>query len=190
MDFVFVGGNLALDFAGTLKWRRTRAEELLRTPGDLARWSVEAGVLTGEPPLDGEDLRTLLGLREAVYRLVAAALDGRPWPGEDLGVLNRAASAAPPRLTLGPGGLARDGGAAEIGAEVARSAATLLARMPAGVSAGMSSGLSSVRVRECARTECTRLFVDRSRGGTRHWCGMEECGNRVKAASYRSRKKG
>ncbi|GLX06075.1 ABATE domain-containing protein [Microbispora sp. NBRC 16548] len=182
MDFVFVGGNLALDFAGTLKWRRTRAEELLRTPGDLARWSVEAGVLTGEPPLDGEDLRTLLGLREAVYRLVAAALDGRPWPGEDLGVLNRAASAAPPRLTLGPGGLARDGGAAEIGAEVARSAATLLARMHAGV--------SSVRVRECARTECTRLFVDRSRGGTRHWCGMEECGNRVKAASYRSRKKG
>ncbi|GIH59692.1 CGNR zinc finger domain-containing protein [Microbispora siamensis] len=186
MDFVFVGGNLALDFAGTLKWRRTHPEELLRTPGDLARWSVEAGVLTREPSLDGEDLRTLLGLREAVYRLVAAALDGRPWPGEDLGVLNRAASAAPPRLTLGPGGLARDGGAAEIGAEVARSAATLLA----GMSPAAASATVSVRVRECARPECTRLFVDRSRGGTRHWCGMEECGNRVKAANYRYRKKG
>ncbi|MEU6425519.1 ABATE domain-containing protein [Microbispora sp. NPDC046973] len=190
MDFVFVGGNLALDFAGTLKWRRTRPEELLRTPGDLARWSVEAGVLTGEPSLGAEDLRTLLGLREAVYRLVAAALDGRPWPGEDLGVLNRAASAVPPRLTLGPGGLAREGGAAEIGAEVARSAATLLAQMSAGVSSAGSPVRVPVRVRECARTECTRLFVDRSRGGTRHWCGMEECGNRVKAASYRSRKKG
>ncbi|TQS31244.1 CGNR zinc finger domain-containing protein [Microbispora sp. KK1-11] len=56
--------------------------------------------------------------------------------------------------------------------------------------AGVSAGVSSARVRECARPECTRLFVDRSRGGTRHWCGMEECGNRVKAANYRSRKKG
>ncbi|MBF8191464.1 CGNR zinc finger domain-containing protein [Nonomuraea sp. K274] len=44
------------------------------------------------------------------------------------------------------------------------------------------------RVRECARPECTRIFVDRSRGGKRQWCGMEECGNRIKAANYRSRK--
>jgi predicted RNA-binding Zn ribbon-like protein len=42
--------------------------------------------------------------------------------------------------------------------------------------------------RECERPACTRLFVDRSRGGTRAWCGMAECGNRVKAADYRARK--
>ncbi|WP_256862954.1 CGNR zinc finger domain-containing protein [Microbispora sp. GKU 823] len=58
------------------------------------------------------------------------------------------------------------------------------------MSPAAASGTSPVRVRECARPECTRLFVDRSRGGTRHWCGMEECGNRVKAANYRYRKKG
>ncbi|WP_460494912.1 CGNR zinc finger domain-containing protein [Dactylosporangium cerinum] len=43
-------------------------------------------------------------------------------------------------------------------------------------------------VRECALEECTRLFVDRSRAGNRAWCGMEECGNRVKAAAYRARR--
>ncbi|WP_236051610.1 CGNR zinc finger domain-containing protein [Nonomuraea cypriaca] len=58
----------------------------------------------------------------------------------------------------------------------ARSAAELLSEM------------GESRVRECARPECTRIFVDRSRGGKRQWCGMEECGNRIKAANYRSRK--
>ncbi|MFD0660841.1 CGNR zinc finger domain-containing protein [Thermocatellispora tengchongensis] len=54
--------------------------------------------------------------------------------------------------------------------------------------AELLSELGELRVRECAFPECTRVFIDRSRGGNRQWCGMEECGNRVKAANYRSRK--
>jgi predicted RNA-binding Zn ribbon-like protein len=45
------------------------------------------------------------------------------------------------------------------------------------------------RMKECANDECTRLFVDLSRSGARRWCGMAECGNRHKAATYRQRKK-
>jgi predicted RNA-binding Zn ribbon-like protein len=44
-------------------------------------------------------------------------------------------------------------------------------------------------MKECANDECTRLFVDLSRSGARRWCGMAECGNRHKAATYRQRKK-
>ncbi|WP_220506420.1 CGNR zinc finger domain-containing protein [Microbispora sp. H10830] len=46
-----------------------------------------------------------------------------------------------------------------------------------------------LRIRGCGREECARILVDRSRSGNRHWCGLEECGNRVKAAYYRFRKK-
>ncbi|GAA2338493.1 CGNR zinc finger domain-containing protein [Dactylosporangium salmoneum] len=44
-------------------------------------------------------------------------------------------------------------------------------------------------MRECAEEACTRLFVDRSRAGNRAWCGMEECGNKAKARSYRARRR-
>ncbi|MFD0523312.1 CGNR zinc finger domain-containing protein [Paractinoplanes durhamensis] len=47
---------------------------------------------------------------------------------------------------------------------------------------------ADVRLRECERPACTRVFLDRSRAGTRSWCGMAECGNRVKAREYRARK--
>jgi predicted RNA-binding Zn ribbon-like protein len=176
VTFVFVSGNLALDFAGTLKWRRSEPEELLVAPRDLARWAVEAGVTTEEPAVDAAGLRRLLGLREAVYRLVTGGMEGRHWPEEDLRVVNEEASGATPRVRLTPAGVVRAGEVGAVAASVARSAAELLGE------------LGEVRVRECAREECTRIFVDRSRGGNRQWCGMEECGNRIKAANYRSRK--
>lgn len=182
MTFVFVSGDLALDFAGTRKWRRTAdPEELLRTPADAARWAVEAGVLTAAPRLSTVELAGLVSVRESVYRLVTAGLAGRPWPVADLRALNAAAALPPPRVSLGAGGVRRaaaaaDGAAASIGAAVAVAAVELL------------GALGELTVRECALEECTRLFVDRSRAGSRAWCGMEECGNRVKAAAYRARR--
>lgn len=176
MTFVFVSGDLALDFAGTLKWRRAVPEELLRTPADAARWSVAAGVLTSAPPLSAVDFAALLALREQVYRLAVAVAEARSWPAADLRAVNAAATGPRPALTLIPSGIRRAGGAAAVGSAVALAAVELLGGPDAG------------RIRECALEECTRLFVDRSRAGNRAWCGMEECGNRVKAAAYRARR--
>ncbi|MEV4134847.1 CGNR zinc finger domain-containing protein [Dactylosporangium sp. NPDC049742] len=181
MTFVFVSGDLALDFAGTLKWRRSAApEELLTGPAEAARWAVAAGVLSTAPRLSTVEFTGLLELREAVYRLAVAGLAGQPWPPADLRALNAAAVAPAPRVTLTAGGVRRAGppsaAGASIGAAVAVAAVELL------------GSLGSLTVRECALDECTRLFVDRSRAGNRTWCGMEECGNRVKAASYRARR--
>ncbi|MGA5562929.1 CGNR zinc finger domain-containing protein [Streptomyces platensis] len=44
-------------------------------------------------------------------------------------------------------------------------------------------------LKECGRADCTRIHLDRSRGARRTWCGMDECGNRVKAAAYRARRR-
>ncbi|WP_051799819.1 CGNR zinc finger domain-containing protein [Catenuloplanes japonicus] len=244
MEFVFVGGNLALDLLGTLKWRRSTPEEFLRAPADVARWAVEAGIVSAPPSLTAADLAALRALRECVYRLVAAALPGSgaavsgvavepasgpvavssagPVAGPDAGstsgpesgpasglsaasdvlpvsevVLSDAppvsdvdlghdlaavnAAAAGPRTThaLTGGDVLRTGTGPAIAAEVAVAAIALLGDVHAG---------RETRLRECERPACTRVFLDRSRGRTRAWCGMAECGNRVKAAEYRARK--
>ena len=44
-------------------------------------------------------------------------------------------------------------------------------------------------MKECGNPECTRVYIDRSRGMRRQWCGMDSCGNKIKAAAYRARKK-
>lgn len=44
-------------------------------------------------------------------------------------------------------------------------------------------------MKECGNPEWTRVYIDCSRGMWRQWCGMESCGNRIKAAAYRARKK-
>ena len=43
------------------------------------------------------------------------------------------------------------------------------------------------RVRECGADDCSVLFYDSSRPGTRRWCSMAGCGNRNKAAAHRRR---
>src|SRR5258708_35325969 len=39
---------------------------------------------------------------------------------------------------------------------------------------------SILRVKECARPDCTLLFVDASRSGRRRWCSMYAAVNRAK----------
>jgi predicted RNA-binding Zn ribbon-like protein len=51
------------------------------------------------------------------------------------------------------------------------------------------SGPDVPLLKECGNPECTRVYIDRSRGMRRQWCGMESCGNKIKAAAYRARKK-
>src|SRR6516164_850793 len=60
-------------------------------------------------------------------------------------------------------------------APLAHSAAILLA------------DLDHKRVRKCAR--CVLHFHDTSKKGTRRWCSMQLCGNRLKVAAYAARRR-
>ncbi len=44
-------------------------------------------------------------------------------------------------------------------------------------------------LKECGNPECTRVYLDRSRGTRRQWCGMESCGKKFEAAAYRARRR-
>ncbi|MCF3131563.1 CGNR zinc finger domain-containing protein [Streptomyces olivochromogenes] len=177
LDHVFVCGHPALDFAATLRARRSIRFEMFVTPDRLNAWYLESGLVDTITPGEPDDVRAAIALREAVYRLVTDRRLGEDFDRQALAVLNAAARQVPvtPQLTLA--GRHTDATPQQALATVARQAVELL------------SGPDVPLLKECGNPECTRVYIDRSRGMRRQWCGMESCGNKIKAAAYRARKK-
>ncbi len=51
------------------------------------------------------------------------------------------------------------------------------------------AGAKAARIKQCANEACERFFLDTTKSGTRVWCSMKTCGNRVKAARHYERTK-
>ncbi|MER7539007.1 CGNR zinc finger domain-containing protein [Streptomyces sp. NPDC097704] len=174
---VFVCGDPALDFAATLRARRSSGTEMLATPAQLESWYLASGLVDSISPCTEVDLERARIVREAVYQLVTDRRHDRPYDETALDVVNEAARRPAAQPQLAPPGRLTTATPQEALSTVARSAVELL------------GGPDAPLLKECGNPECTRVYVDRSRGARRHWCGMESCGNRFKAAAYRARKR-
>jgi predicted RNA-binding Zn ribbon-like protein len=177
LEHVFVCENPALDFAATLRARRTVRFEMFATPDRLDAWYLESGIVDAVSPCTQADVDRAATVREAVYALVTARRFGEEYDAQALAVVNGAAlvpSAAPQLTPAGRWTQATPEGALSL---VARHAIELL------------NSPDVPLLKECANPECTRIYLDRSRGMRRQWCGMESCGNKIKASAYRARKK-
>jgi predicted RNA-binding Zn ribbon-like protein len=196
--FAFDAGALCLDFANTLSSRLggTRRERLGEYR-DLLAWGRAAGCLTAaagarlrrrsarEPARAAAELRRARRVRERLYRLFSRLAAGASPGAGDLAGFERDLAGALRRLRLRPGA----GGASWVWSwdgedhlerplwPVLRSAAELLASPAA------------ARVRECAGTDCSWLFLDRSHAARRRWCDMRTCGNRAKATRHYRRRR-
>ncbi|GAA3029994.1 CGNR zinc finger domain-containing protein [Streptomyces olivoverticillatus] len=176
-DHVFVCGNPALDFAATLRARRTVRFEMFAAPDRLDAWYVESGMVDSVSPARQADVVRATTVREAVYQLITARRLGADFDDEALAVINDAARRAPAAPQLTHSGRWTAATQREALSTVARHAVELL------------SGPDVPLLKECGNPECTRVYIDRSRGSRRQWCGMESCGNKLKAAAYRARRK-
>ncbi|MGW0199576.1 CGNR zinc finger domain-containing protein [Nonomuraea sp. NPDC003201] len=177
MKHVFLCGNPALDLACTLRARRTTRFETLDAPDRLDAWYLESGIVDAVSPCQEADLVQAVAVREAVYALVTARLADDGYDDEALALVNGTASKPPATPQLTAKGRWVEATPAQALSTVARHAIELL------------SGPEVPLMKECANPECTKVFIDRSRGGRREWCGMDSCGNKIKAAAYRARKK-
>ncbi|MET8809093.1 CGNR zinc finger domain-containing protein [Streptomyces sp. NPDC004546] len=177
LDHVFVCGHPALDFAATLRARRSTRFEMFVTPDRLNAWYLESGLVDTITPGQEDDVREATAVREAIYRLVTDRRLGERFDQEALDLVNATARKTPvtPRLT--PAGRLTEATPEQALATVARQAVELL------------SVPDVPMMKECGNPECTRVYIDRSRGMRRQWCGMESCGNKIKAAAYRARRK-
>jgi predicted RNA-binding Zn ribbon-like protein len=177
LEFPFRAGRLCLDFLATLGSRSRLNIERLRTAADLLRWFEQAGL--GTVALTSEDdLQAALELREAIFTTVTGVPGGTR---EAIPTINLAALPAPLIPCLNDAGRGRSwatGGTSSAAlSTIARDAIDLV-----------SSPLIE-RVRECAGSDCTLLFLDSSRPGRRRWCAMDVCGNQAKAESLRSKRR-
>ncbi len=194
-----LGQQLALDFVNTVGGMRgVRPNEHLHVYGDLLSFARQAGAITdGEAARLADEARrhprsaqaafaAAIELREALYRLFLARTQGGAPDGADLATVNAALARALAHRRLAPAGEALVLGWEEPGSldaplwRIADAAAQLLASDDA------------ARVRVCGmfeEGECSWLFLDRTKGRTRRWCSMKDCGNRAKARRHYARTK-
>jgi predicted RNA-binding Zn ribbon-like protein len=134
--------------------------------------------VNGEDPLLGE-------LRAAARAVFAAHIEGRATTRE-LAPLNRLIDehlAARHTLVAAQGRV----GSARI--SVAPDAASLLRSDICLAIVELFAGAKAARIKHCASPACDRFFLDESKSGTRTWCSMKTCGNRMKAARHYERTK-
>jgi len=179
-DFRFRDTRLCFALPATLGNRGSDPLERLRQPDDLARWSVESGLVHRRPVVTGRDLGKAIELREAIQRVGEALVREAPPAETDISCINRFAAAVPltPRLAV-------DGQSADWIGDRIDAVLSLIARD----AVTLYGGPLRDRVRLCANPACRGLFVDESRPGTRRWCSMSTCGNAVKKATYRNRRR-
>jgi len=189
--FLFLGNHLALDFLNTCPIQNGEAVELLPDFDALLRWYQAAELLS---PREADSLRQLWGasapanrvvegmreLRERLRKVVLARERGGTIRHAILDELNLLMAEHPMLTRLTTSGRASTTELwfdprrpEDLFAPLAHSAAMLF------------SGADWSRVRKCG--QCVLHFYDTSKKGTRRWCSMQLCGNRIKVAAYAAR---
>jgi predicted RNA-binding Zn ribbon-like protein len=182
--FLFLGGDAAVDFLNTEIVRDGWPVDRLDSPSALAHWLAESQLAPRGLTITKGELAVVKKIRGAVRELAGALADGKPLRNAALALLER-------ELARGRGALAlrRQGHALELAFEPdsarARDVRFLLAR----ASASFLASADPSRIRRCGGTNCVLFFYDATKSGTRRWCSMAGCGNRMKAALHYQRER-
>ena len=191
--FLFLGNQLALDFLNTCPFRNGEAVELLPDFDALLRWFQAADLLSSREAASlrqqwGESARAqhvveaMRELRERLRKEILSWERGGTVHSASVGELNHLMAEHPMLTRLKASGststteLWFDARQPEdLFAPLAHSAAMLFAEVDRN------------RVRKCG--QCVLHFYDTSKKGTRRWCSMQLCGNRLKVAAYAARRR-
>lgn len=176
--FPFRSGRLCLDFVATMAKRGLGDRELLARPADLATW-LRCADLPAVARISAADLADTIALREATHVLTRAHVAGQRPPLAAIRLVNSAAQAGPPTVTL-----AADGHTA---VPAPRAPVAAILSMLARDAIDLFSGPYAHRIRACRGADCSLYFVDHSRPGSRRWCAMAACGEKASSATYRKR---
>jgi predicted RNA-binding Zn ribbon-like protein len=191
--FLFVGNHLALDFLNTCPVQNGHPMELLPDFSAVLRWFQAVDLLTsgeadslwrqwGESARARRAVEAMRELRERLRKEVLAWERGGAVHRTTIDELNRLMAEHPMRTRLKASGSASSTELwfeahqpEDLLAPLAHSAATLFAHADRN------------RVRKC--DQCVLQFLDTSKKGTRRWCSMQLCGNRLKVAAYAARQR-
>jgi len=182
---LFVGDDLALDFVNTAFGVGEDRRECLGSDAQVLDWLQRAGLPAsaqrgaGRP---GTLLKAALALRQTARDLLESRKVGI---SGDPAALNR---------VLALGNAYRElvwsksqSPSLELRRRVS-SVEALLVPVAEAVANLLAEGDFSL-VRKCESADCTLWFYDRTKSHHRRWCSMAQCGNRMKVAAFRARRK-
>jgi predicted RNA-binding Zn ribbon-like protein len=189
-----VGGHVVLDLVNTVTGRDTEPVDWLDGYTRALEWArltghFDRGALTALDRLSAADglaaaraLERLRGLRETLHdALVSTIADG----AADQATLARVEARW--KEAVGRGRLEVRDGRAELRLQVDRSGLDYLGDELALRAVELLAAPPRDRLRVCAGTRCSWLFVDRSKAGRRRWCDMATCGNAAKSRRHYER---
>ena len=191
--FLFVGNQLALDLLNTRPVQNCEPMELLPDFSTLLRWFQAAKLLSardvaklqqgwGKSARAQRTLEAVRELREKMRKEILTWEDGGVVHHSTVDELNRHMADHPMRTRLKATGSAS---ATELWFEP-RQPEDLFAPL-AHSTATLFANVDRSRVRKC--DQCVLHFHDTSKKGTRRWCSMQLCGNRLKVAAYADRQR-
>ncbi|WP_260986131.1 CGNR zinc finger domain-containing protein [Bordetella genomosp. 13] len=179
---LFVADNLALDFINTEYGEASRHCDCLTSDASVADWLKSTGLLQEDfGPAPKGLLSLARELRANARAIVQAARLGK---AADAGVVNRVLEAGRPQRVLQWDGAS---GGYRLAQHRRKADAASLLEPVAQALADLLTNVSLELVRQCEGDGCTLLFHDQTKSHRRRWCSMATCGNRMKAAAFRSR---
>lgn len=191
--FLFVANRLVLDFLNTRPVLAAGPTELLPDFDALGRWLIASGIATStktknllrgwrHSPEANSFLKDLIQFRERLREAVLRMEGGSAPSDEFVREVNAALLQHPPIMAL----CKRKGRIVRMPLFDPKQPADLWAPILDGV-ANLLSEPESDRVRQCEA--CVVHFFDTSKKGSRRWCSMNICGNKLKVAAYQRRKR-
>jgi predicted RNA-binding Zn ribbon-like protein len=189
--FLMVGNHLALNFLNTKLVVKDESRELLPDIDALERWLAASGVLAShkgktlarrwrDTPQAEVFLQKLIAFRERLRAAVIRQEAGSPVSEAFVSEINLLLEKHRARVAL-------HRKAAKLEREI-----VFEPREPedvwepiAAAAAELLSDIQRSRIRKCE--SCIVHFYDISKKGSRRWCSMNICGNRLKVAAYQRR---
>ena len=192
--FLWLGNDPAIDFANTEIVQDGQTVDLLEKPKDLLDWMAAAEMLSSRALKDAKRALSQPQLQKALTRaceyrrVLKAALENLHQHKHIY--TDRAAIAETNRLLACPR-TTFTLSAVEKSLQLRHNWAVTepddLSRPIALTFALLLTTQDAGRIRKCQNPDCVLFFLDTSKSGTRAWCSMEICGNKLRVAAFRER---
>ncbi len=191
---LFVGNRLALDFLNTELVSNGETIELLTDTAGVARWMAHAELLTERAakkleqawersPRAGKAVIAVRRFRDRLRSAIFAFEAGSVVSRDFLDELNSLLRTHPVYRAVRADG---NGGYTQTPSFEPEMTDDLLGPL-AEDTMMLLTGVAAGRVRKCEG--CPVHFLDVSKKGSRRWCSMSLCGNKVKVAAYQHRQR-
>lgn len=180
---LFLADNLALDFINSEYGTGDERHDCFEDALSVTDWLKTAGLMLKDTEAPPGLLAEARQLRDAARVIVYAAM--KP-VAADLSVINRILQAGHPETRL-----QWDENTQQYCIDVrsgTHSPESLLWPV-ADALVKLVTDDKFEYVRQCEAHDCILLFHDLSKSHRRRWCSMATCGNRMKVAAFRNRKK-